>query len=41
MGGGVATSSGDLRWTMTLERCLELKAEPVMVDGEKAATVGG
>jgi len=41
MGGGVATRSGDLRCTITLERWREVKAEPVMVEGEKAATVGG
>lgn len=41
MDGGVATSSGDLRCTMTLERCREVRAEPEMVEGEKAAIVGG
>ena len=39
--GGVATRRGDLRCTMTLERWREVRAEPVIVDGEKAATVGG
>lgn len=41
MGGGVATSRGDLRCTMTLERCRDVRAAPEMVDGEKAAIVGG
>lgn len=41
MDGGVATKRGDLRCTMTLERWREVKAEPVMVEGEKAAIVGG
>jgi hypothetical protein len=41
MAGGVATSKGDLRCTITLERCREVKAEPAIVEGEKAAIVGG
>lgn len=41
MAGGVATSRGDLRWTITLDRCREVEAEPAMVDGENAAIVGG
>ena len=41
MDGGVATRSGDFRCTMTLERCRDVKAEPAIVEGVKAATVGG
>jgi hypothetical protein len=41
MAGGVATRRGDLRCTIMLERCLDVKDEPEMVVGEKAATVGG
>lgn len=41
MGGGVATSRGDLRLTMTLERCRDVSDGPAMVVGENAATVGG
>lgn len=41
MGGGVATSRGDLRLTMTLERCRDVSEDPAMVVGENAATVGG
>ena len=32
-------SSGDLRWTMIVDRCLVLAEDPVD-EGEKAATVG-
>ena len=39
--GGVATRSGEFRFTMMLERCLEGRDEPDMVEGEKAAMVAG
>lgn len=41
MGGGVATRRGDLRFTITLERCRDVSDDPVVVVGENAATVGG
>ena len=40
MGGGVATSKGDFRWTRMVDRCL-VAGEEVDVLGEKAAVVGG
>jgi len=39
--GGVAMSRGDFLCTMMVERCFADAEYPEVVDGEKAATVGG